>query len=218
MSDVAASGGYYISASASKIIAQPSTITGSIGVLAGKPVVRGFYDWLGISNQYVLRGKTAGMFRETEKFSDDERAKFEDWIKTTYYQDFVPKVAKGRKKDPQFVDSVGQGRVWTGAQARERGLVDEFGGLDKAIEVAKQLAKIPADKGVERVILPYPTTILEQLLSGEGENSNTRIEQQREVFAALPEDARRALRFMALMDKMKNGETMLLMPFDLRIK
>jgi protease-4 len=218
MSDVAASGGYYISASASKIIAEPSTITGSIGVLAGKPVVRGFYDWLGISNEYVLRGKTAGMFRETEKFSDEERAKFEDWIKTTYYQDFVPKVAKGRKKDPQFVDSVGQGRVWTGAQAKERGLVDEFGGLDKAIEVAKQLAKIPADKGVERVILPYPTTILEQLLSGEGENSNTRIEQQREVFAALPEDARRALRFMALMDKMKNGETMLLMPFDLRIK
>jgi protease-4 len=158
------------------------------------------------------------MFRETEKFSDEERAKFEEWIKTTYYQDFVPKVAKGRKKDPQFVDSVGQGRVWTGAQAKERGLVDEFGGLDKAIEVAKQLAKIPADKGVERVILPYPTTILEQLLSGEGENSNTRIEQQREVFAALPEDARRALRFMALMDKMKNGETMLLMPFDLRIK
>src|ERR1043165_5791876 len=83
MSDVAASGGYYISASAAKIVAQPSTITGSIGVVAGKPVLRGFYDWLGISNEYVLRGKNAGMFRETEKFSDDERAKFEDWIKTT---------------------------------------------------------------------------------------------------------------------------------------
>src|SRR5947207_9445488 len=194
MSDVAASGGYYISASAAKSIAQPSTISGSIGVVAGKPVLRGFYDWLGISNEYVLRGKTAGMFRETEKFSDEERAKFEDWIKTTYYQDFVPKVAKGRKKDPQFVDSVGQGRVWTGAQAKERGLVDEFGGLDKAIEVAKQLAKIPSDKGVERVILPYTTTILEQLLSGEGENLNTRVEQQREVLAALLEGARRALR------------------------
>ncbi|HJP90727.1 MAG TPA: signal peptide peptidase SppA [Pyrinomonadaceae bacterium] len=218
MSDVAASGGYYISASASKIIAQPSTITGSIGVVAGKPVVRGFYDWLGISNEYVLRGKTAGMFRETEKFSDDERAKFEDWIKTTYYQDFVPKVAKGRHKDPQFIDTVGQGRVWTGAQAKDRGLVDDFGGLDKAIEAAKQLAKIPADKGVERVILPYPTTFLQQLLSSDGENSNTKVEQQREVFAALPEDARRALRYMALMDRMKNGETMLVMPFDIRIK
>ena len=218
MSDVAASGGYYISASASKIIAQPSTITGSIGVVAGKPVLRGFYDWLGISNEYVLRGKTSGMFRETEKFSDEERAKFENLIKTTYYQDFVPKVAKGRHRDPQYIDTVGQGRVWTGAQAKDRGLVDEFGGLDKAFEVAKQLAKIPADKGVERVILPYPTTFLQQLLSGDGENSNTKVEQQRQVFAALPEDARRALRYMALMDRMKNGDTMLVMPFDLRIK
>ena len=218
MSDVAASGGYYISASASKIIAQPSTITGSIGVVAGKPVMRGFYDWLGISNEYVLRGKQAGMFRETEKFSDSERAKFEDWIKTTYYGDFVPKVARGRHKDAQYIDSVGQGRVWTGAQGKDRGLVDEFGGLDRAVEVAKQLAKIPADKGVERVILPYPQTFLQELLSGGGADTTTEIEQRRAVMAALPEDARRAFRYMALMDKMKNGESMLLMPFDLRIK
>jgi protease-4 len=218
MGDVAASGGYYISASAAKIIAQPSTITGSIGVVAGKPVMRGFYDWLGISNEYVLRGKTAGMFRETEKFSDEERAKFEDWIKTTYYQDFIPKVAKGRKKDAGFVDSVGQGRVWTGAQAKDRSLVDEFGGLDKAVEVAKQLAKIPADKGVEQVVLPYPTTFLQQLLSGGDDNANTEVQQQRAVFAALPEDARRALRYMALMDRMKNGESMLLMPYDIRVR
>ena len=218
MSDVAASGGYYISASASKIVAQPSTITGSIGVVAGKPVLRGFYDWLGISNEYVLRGKNAGMFRETEKFTDEERAKFEDWIKNTYYNDFVPKVAQGRKKDPQYIDSVGQGRVWTGAQAKDRSLVDEFGGLDKAIEVAKQLAHIPADKGVERVILPYPQTFLQQLLSGNNENANTEVEKQRMVFAALPEDARRALRYMALMERMKNGESMMLMPFDVRVK
>jgi len=218
MADVAASGGYYISASAAKIVAQPSTITGSIGVVAGKPVVRGFYDWLGISNEYVLRGKNAGMFRETEKFSDDERAKFEQWIKDTYYNDFVPKVAKGRKRDPQFIDSVGQGRVWTGAQAKDRSLVDEFGGLDKAIEVAKQLANIPADKGVERVILPYPQTFLQQLLSGSNDNANTEVEKQRMVFAALPEDARRALRYMQLMERMKNGESMFLMPFDVRVK
>lgn len=218
MSDVAASGGYYISAGASKIIAQPSTITGSIGVVAGKPVMRGFYDWLGISNEYVLRGKTAGMFRETEKFSDEERAKFEEWVKATYYNDFVPKVAKGRKKDPQYIDSIAQGRVWTGGQAKERGLVDEFGGLDRAIEVAKELAKIPANKGVERVILPYPTTFLQQLLSGGGENANTQLEQQRMVYGSLPEDARRALRYMALLDRMKNGESMLLMPFDVRVK
>ena len=218
MGDVAASGGYYIAASATKIVAQPSTITGSIGVVAGKPVMRGFYDWLGISNEYVLRGKNAGMFRETEKFSDDERVKFEEWIKTTYYQDFVPKVAKGRHKDPQYIDSVGQGRVWTGGQAKDRGLVDEYGGLDRAIEVAKELAKIPADKGVERVILPYPQTFLQQLLSGSGENSNTQVAQQRAMLAALPEDAQRAFRFMQLMERMRTGEKMLVMPFDIRIK
>jgi len=217
MGDVAASGGYYISAPASKIIAQPSTITGSIGVVAGKPVMRGFYDWLGISNEYIMRGKNSGMFRETEKFSDSERAKFEDWIKTTYYSDFVPKVAKGRNKDAAFVDSVGQGRVWTGYQGKERGLVDEFGGLDRAVEVAKELANIPKDKGVHRVILPYPRTFLQQLLS-EGDETHVKMKQQEALLSAMPEDARRAVRYMALLDRMKSGESMLLMPFDLRIK
>lgn len=216
MSDVAASGGYYISASARKIVANPSTITGSIGVVAGKPVVRGLYDWLGISNEYVLRGKHAGMFRETEKFSPEERAKFEEWINNTYYNDFIPKVAKGRNKNVEYVDSVGQGRVWTGAQGLERGLVDEFGGLDRAIEVAKQLANIPADKGIERVILPQPKTLFQELLSG-GNFTSTELRQEQAVLAAMPEDARRAFRYMRLMDKMKN-QSMLLMPFDLRIK
>lgn len=221
MGDVAASGGYYISADASKIVAQPSTITGSIGVVAGKPVMRGFYDWLGISNEYVLRGKQAGMFRETEKFSPEERAKFEEWIKNTYYNDFVPKVAKGRNKDVAYIDSIAQGRVWTGAQGRDRGLVDEFGGLDRAIEVAKELAKIPKDKGVHRVILPHPRTFLQELMSSddtETRSQRNQREQQRAVLAALPEDAQRAFRYMTLLDRMKSGESMLLMPFDLRIK
>ena len=184
MGDVAASGGYYIAASASKIIAQPSTITGSIGVVGGKPVIKGFYDWIGVTNEYVLRGKQAGMFRETEKFTPDERAKFEEWIKTTYYNDFVPKVAKGRNKDDAYIDSVGQGRVWTGSQGKEKGLVDEFGGLDRAVEVAKQLANIPADKGVQRVILPYPTTFLQELMNLD-DNTSTELQQQRAVIASL---------------------------------
>lgn len=223
MSDVAASGGYYISASANKIVAEPSTVTGSIGVVAGKPVVKGLYDWLGITNEYVLRGKNAGMFRETEKFSDTERAKFEAWIKTTYYEDFVPKVAKGRNKSPEYVDSVGQGRVWTGAQAKNNGLVDEYGGLDRAVEIAKDLAKIPADKGVQRVIFPYPRTLLQELLNtgddeGGGTSESQQLRQQRAVLASLPEDARRAFRYAMLLDKMKAGDAMLLMPFELRVK
>lgn len=220
MSDVAASGGYYIAAGASKIVAQPSTITGSIGVVAGKPVLRGFYDWIGISNEYVLRGKNAGMFRETEKFSDDERAKFEEWIKATYYNDFVPKVAKNRNMPAEYIDSVGQGRVWTGAQAKERALVDEFGGLDRAVEIAKELAKIPADKGVRRVIFPYPQTFLQQLMASSSEDSEAAEAKQRQeaVLSALPEDARRALRYAAMLDRMKSGDSMLVMPFDLRVK
>ncbi len=218
MSDVAASGGYYIAAGANKIVAQPSTITGSIGVFAGKPVIKGFYDWLGISNEYVLRGKQAGMFRETEKFTPEERTKFEDLIKHTYYDDFVPKVAKGRNKTAEYIDSIAQGRVWTGAQGKERGLVDEFGGLDRAVEVAKDLAKIPKDKGVHRVIFPYARTLVQQLFNEEGEETRTQAAQQRAVMAALPEDARRALRFMTLMDHVKSGDPMLLMPFDLEMK
>ncbi len=217
MGDVAASGGYYIAAGANKILAQPSTITGSIGVLAGKPVLREFYDWLGISNEYILRGKRAGMFRETEKFTPEEREKFEEWIKNTYYNDFIPKVAKGRGKPVEYIDSVGQGRVWTGAQGKDKGLVDEFGGLDRAVQVAAELANLPKDKGVKRVILPYPRTFLQEMFDS-GDEARVQMEQRRAVLSLLPEDGRRAFRYMMLLDRMKQGESMLLMPFDLRIK
>ena len=221
MSDVAASGGYYISAGANKIIAEPSTITGSIGVVAGKPVMRGLYDWLGVSNEYVLRGKNAGMFRETEKFSDDERKKFYGWIDATY-QDFISKVAKGRKMEVPAVDNIGQGRVWTGAQGKDNGIVDEYGGLDHAVEVAKGLAGIQKDKGVHRVILPAPRSILQEWLNLGDDDSETRespeMKQQRAMLALLPEDAQRAFRYAALLDRMKSGDAALVMPFELRIK
>ncbi len=221
MSDVAASGGYYIACNANKIVAEPSTITGSIGVLAGKPVVKGLYDWLGITNEYVMRGQNAGMFRETEKFSDSERKKFEDLVKGTYYDEFLPKVAKGRGKSTDEIDKIGQGRVWTGQQGKERGLVDEYGGLDKAIEIAKQLANIPEDKGVQRVIMPRPPSFFEQLMSSGGDDdaeTRTAMKQREAIAAALPEDARRAFLYLQLLDRAKNGDVLYRLPFDLRIK
>jgi protease-4 len=222
MGDVAASGGYYIACNASKIVAEPSTITGSIGVVGGKPVIKGFYDWIGVSNEYVLRGNNAGMFRESEKFSDSERKKFEELIKTTYYDQFLPKVAKGRGKAVEYIDSIGQGRVWTGRQGKDNGLVDEYGGLDKAIEIAKQLANIPKDVGVQRVIRPQPPSFFEELMSSgaddDGGQTSAEMQKQATLLAALPEDARRALRYMRLMDRAKNGEAIYLMPFDLRIR
>ena len=107
--------------------------------------------------------------------------------------------------------------MWTGYQGKERGLVDDFGGLDRAVEVAKELANIPKDKGVHRVILPYPRTFLQQLLS-EGDETHVKMKQQEALLSAMPEDAQRAMRYMSILDRMKNGESMLLMPFDLRIK
>jgi protease-4 len=220
MGDLGASGGYYIACNANRILAEPSTFTGSIGIFAGKPVVKGLYDWLGVTNEYVMRGKNAGMFRETEKFTPEERAKFEGVIKSKYYGEFVPKVAKGRGRTPEYIDSIAQGRVWTGAQAKENGLIDEFGGLDKAIEVARQLANIPADKGVRRVILPRPRGFFDSFFGNDEEEMSIQVnlQQQRAVYGALPEDVRRTLQYAATLDRMKRGEIMAIMPFDLRIK
>ncbi|MFN2482169.1 MAG: signal peptide peptidase SppA, partial [Pyrinomonadaceae bacterium] len=198
MGDVAASGGYYVSVGASRIVAEPSTVTGSIGVFAGKPVMKGFYDWIGVNDEYVTRGKYAAMWRETEKFTDDERKKFEGMLNNFYWNDFLPKVAEGRKKDVKDVDSLAQGRVWTGTQARERGLVDEFGGLDRAVEVAKQLAGIPADKGVRRVVFPAPRTILDNLFGTGGGEATVEVKQRNAALEALPEDVRRALRYLSV--------------------
>jgi protease IV len=220
MSDLAASGGYYISTGANRIVAEPSTLTGSIGVFAGKPVLKGFYDWLGVNNEYVWKGKNAAMYRETEKFTDEERAKFQDMLNRFYWEDFVPKVAQGRKRDPEYINSIGQGHVWSGAQGKENGLVDEFGGLDRAVEVAKQLAGIPADKGVHRVVLPTPHTFLGQFFANDDEDSSASIKaaQQRAAFETLPADVQRTLRYAAILDHMQRGEIMAMLPFDVEIK
>jgi protease IV len=220
MSDVAASGGYYIACNANKIVAEPSTITGSIGVFLGKPVIKGFYDWVGVTNEYVMRGKNSGIFRETEKWTEAERAKMQDQANKIYYNDFVPKVAKGRGKTDEEVNGLGQGRVWTGAQAKERGLVDEFGGLEKAIEIAKQLANLPAEKDVRRIAFPEPRPFFETLFGGEDSTFAQTKEQktQEELIKVLPEDVRRTLRFASIFDQMKNGEAMLILPYELQIK
>ena len=222
MSDLAASGGYYISMGANKIVAEPLTFTGSVGVFAYKPVVKGFYDWIGVTSQYLMRGKNAGMFRETDKFTDDERKKFQSQLDNFYWNDFLPKVAQGRHfPDVNAVDQIAQGRVWTGAQGRENGLVDEFGGLDRAVEVAKELAQIPADKQVRRVVYPAPRTFFQQLFGGSEDNdaASIKAEQQRAAFInSMPREMRTALRRAAMFDHFGQGQTLAIMPFDLKIE
>ncbi|CAN5341941.1 signal peptide peptidase SppA [soil metagenome] len=218
MSDVAASGGYYIACNANKIVAEPSTVTGSIGMFMGKPVMKGFYDWLGVSNEYVMRGKNAGIFRETEKWTPEERAKMEEMAHTVYYDNFVPKVAKGRKKTDEEVNTLGQGRVWTGTQAKANGLVDEFGGLERAIDIAKELATLPADKDVRRVVFPEPKPFFETFFESDSSASTKQEQAQAALLESLPADIRRSFRFAAMLEKMQRGEAMMLMPFELDIK
>jgi protease-4 len=219
MGDVAASGGYYIACNANKIVAQPSTITGSIGMFMGKPVIKGLYDWLGVTNEYTTRGKNAGIFKETEHWTDSEKEKMTQLANSVYYDKFIPKVAKGRNKTNEEADSLGQGRVWTGTQAKEKGLIDEFGGLEKAIDIAKELAKLPADKDVRRVIFPEPRPFLETLLSGGEDSVQIKEQQAQKAFAdALPEDVRKAFRFSFMFDQMKRGDAMVMLPYQLEIK
>jgi protease IV len=219
MSDLAASGGYYVSMGANRIIAQPLTLTGSIGVFAYKPVMKEFYDWIGVSSEYLLRGKNAGMFRETERFTDEERKHFERLINHYYWNEFIPKVAKGRGRDPEYINSVAQGRVWTGEQAKEHGLVDEFGGLDRAVEVAKNLANIPAEKGVRRVVYPAQRNFFQQLFGGgEEQDASVKAEQQRAAFInSLPKEMRRTLRVASRFDRFGQGEALAILPFELEI-
>lgn len=218
MGDVAASGGYYIATNANKIVAEPSTITGSIGIFVFKPNIKGFYDWVGISNEYTMRGKNAGIFRATEKWTPDERAKMESQISSVYYDSFIPKVAKGRNKTVEEANTLGQGRVWTGTQAKANGLIDEFGGLEKAIEIAKQLAELPADKDVRRIVLPGPKPLFEELFGSEASVKTQEQRAQEALLLSLPEDLRRSFRYMALFDDMNRGKAMMMMPFELRVR
>jgi protease IV len=142
MGDVAASGGYYISMAADVIVAQPGTITGSIGVFSGKPVLSGLYGKAGISTDSVELGSHAAMFSTSKPFSDDEWAIVNAWL-DHIYADFTGKVAAGRGLSAERVHELARGRVWTGADARERNLVDEIGGIEDAADVARSRAGLP---------------------------------------------------------------------------
>ncbi len=141
--DVAASGGYYLACAAHKIVAQPGTLTGSIGVVAGKMNLGGLFERVGVHTELLTRGPAAAMHSPARGFSDEERRRLEAEV-DALYQQFVRKVAEGRGKSIDEIHAVAQGRVWTGADAHARGLVDELGGVDAAVRLARELAKLPA--------------------------------------------------------------------------
>jgi protease-4 len=153
MSDVAASGGYYIAMPATAIVAEPATLTGSIGVVMLKFVIDGTLKKLGMNMEGVKDGKYADLYSPVKPFTPEERAKVQEQMQATY-DAFVEKAAQGRNTTPEKIDAIAQGRVWTGAQAKQLGLVDELGGLQRALAVAKQRARLSPDSEVELVIYP----------------------------------------------------------------
>jgi protease-4 len=163
MSDAAASGGYYMAMTGDPIVAYPATLTGSIGVVFGKPNLRGLYDKVGVTKDGLQRGKRAGIDSDYRSLTPDEREVLVRGIDESY-RDFVGKVAAARRRRPDEIEPVAQGRVWLGSQAKHCDLVDEIGGFDRAVEMLKAKAKIPATERVSISVYPGRRSLLDLLV------------------------------------------------------
>jgi protease-4 len=207
MSDVAASGGYYIAMPAHAIVAEPATLTGSIGVVLIKFVIAGTLNKAGVNVEGVQEGKYAGIYSPVRPFSPEERKRVEESMQATY-DTFVEKAASGRNTTPERIDTVAQGRVWTGRQAKQLGLVDELGGLERALALAKQRAKISPDAEVELVVYPPRRSIFDLARNPFGASA------ERAALAALIGlgDPRALQALTAPLQVFRRGETLALMP------
>lgn len=214
MSDLAASGGYYIAMPAHAIVAQPSTLTGSIGIFGGKIVVGGTYEKLGARVESTTIGKHADMNSPVKPYTPDDAKKLDEQLQA-FYDQFVEKVAESRHSTPEKIDMLAQGRVWTGQQASQNGLVDTLGGLDRAILVAKERAKIPADRDVELVVYP-PRKNFYEILSDELTGSSESVAVGRWLAANLSKGELEVLRTLrgplAPLGMFRRGEPLALMP------
>lgn len=164
MGDVAGSGGYYIAAGADRIVADPATLTGSIGVVGGKVLLDGLIEKMGASWDAVQQGDNAGIASPLQDFTPAGRARFEAFLDEVY-AGFKDRVATGRKLSPDAVEAAAKGRVWTGEDAKPRGLVDVLGGYEMALGLAKQAANIPADRDVTLQLFPRPSDTTSALLA-----------------------------------------------------
>lgn len=167
MVDVAASGGYEIAFKASKIIADPMTITGSIGSISGKFNLKGLYGKLGITYDSETKGPMALFYSDYRDFTEGEWKRFVA-NHQAHYDSWIREIAEHRNMTSEEVNRLGEGRVWSGRQAAARGLIDEVGGLDTAVDIAKQLAEIPAEEGVTLVHYPVKKGLLSALFGGDG--------------------------------------------------
>ena len=209
MSDYAASGGYFIAMSGDPVVAYSNTLTGSIGVFFGRVNLRGLYDKIGLKKEILKRGHFAAIDSEDGPLNDEERAKLHKEIEQ-FYHAFVDRVATGRKRPYDQVAPLAEGRVWLGAQAKQNGLVDEIGGLDRALDLVKERAKIPTAEKVTLVNYPPKRTLFEMLFNRGGDQSGAEAAVlERQVEALVGHFPLRAL---------AHGGMLRLMPFRVDVK
>lgn len=205
MGDAAASGGYYVAMAGDAIVAQPGTITGSIGVFSGKLSMRGLYDKIGLRKEILTRGRHAALFSDYRPWDDSERARIRS-MNEAFYRDFVTKAAEARGMSYDELHALAQGRVWTGEEAHSRGLVDQLGGFREALALLREKARLGAEEPVELIVVPEPKGLFELLFEQPEEAS---------IATALPAELRSALGWMRLLGE---GVPLARIPYGLRLR
>jgi protease-4 len=209
MGPVAASGGYYISAGADQIVANPTTITGSIGIFTFAFDLSELYAKIGVSRETVKRGKLADVHSTFRGWTPEEAELMEKLI-SDLYSDFLDRVAEGREMDKKDVDAIGQGRVWTGRQAREKGLVDELGGLQYAIELARERIGLTPEEDFHVVHVPRARFSFRALLQEMGVLSDDGL--------ALPESVHGTILRLAVLGTLSSEPALAMLPVMLTIR
>lgn len=205
MGDVAASGGYFISMTGDPVLAYPNTLTGSIGVIFAKFDLHGLYDKIGVDKQVLKRGQYADLDSDYEPLTGKNLEKLTQEIER-FYGAFVSRVAEGRKRPAAEIEPLAQGRVWTGSQAKQNGLVDNLGGIDAAIDIIRHRAHIGSSEKVRLVVYPPKRTVWEALLS-RGSDESAAIEMKlRSVFGGLP------------IHSLSKGGFLQLLPYTIHVK
>jgi protease-4 len=200
MGDLAASGGYFIAMTGDPVVAYPNTLTGSIGVFFGKINLKGLFDKIGLSTYLLKRGRFADIDSTDAPLNDDQRAKLRREL-DTFYKGFVERVSTGRKKPYDIVEPLAQGRVWLGTQAKQNGLVDELGGLDRAIELVRDRAKISSSEKIVLVTYPPKRTVWDILFNRSDDTA-----QLESLIGRLP------------LRSLTHGGILQLMPFTITVK
>jgi protease-4 len=223
MGDVAASGGYYVSMGTRPVLADPMTITGSIGVVSLHIDVSGLLAKLGISTTTIKQGKNPDMGEPWKPLTEDQRARLTKSIQQTYDL-FRKRVASGRDMTPEEVHALARGRVWSGTDAREHGLVDAHGGLAEALELVREQAKLPRWTPLETRVLPRKWRLVDVILesvTGRGNDHDelrVRGRARARTFEPPPALDRALARLPLSLLYLRPGATQALMPFELEIE